>query len=664
MKNFIQKIAKFLEPSKNLVLISLAFWVTHILLRVMLLFRSNPYGFPFVSKPDWFIFHAVCIDFMWICNALVVFMILGGIATKIASSKCATSAIPKVAKITTVAYTVFHSVILLFTLLDNEVMRFLGGHLSFGLMDTYKDTSSIAMFYDYVANDLSVPYLQFVVLVLMLPLTYGLYKLLYKHYNTPDGLRMKKSVIAMVIFYIASYLFVYFIWTGNARMTKLRPVVSLVYNDLFVAKKAAGLTEKELAAYRTSYQNLWQRVEGDSLWKFSDAKEGHGLPLYRVPTAELQNSEKLAAQREMKPNFILVLMESHRGLNTGYMNPQIQPSPTPFLDSLAANSHAWIRMHTSGVPTTGGVLSTHLGIPHHSKLAQATDLAHVTLPSFVSVLTENGYSTHYMSAADPAWDNLGVWMAKWYTAEHYNREREDDSTFMDHAAEFVRDTLSKAGKPFLATLMTRSNHYPFNFAAGMTDEEKARPLQERINVTMNYADRQLARFIRAIQNEEWYKNTYVIIMADHGFPLGENGVSTMNGGGFSNISWIPFFIHGKGLDATRDTTTAAQIDIAPTILELAGYAVPNIFMGHNLLRDTEERAGLSLGAYSGYSALGLDNYRIVSKTASNDEVYLFNDGDMRQEHDLAKTEAERTAKMHATLDTLIKISDYSLEHGL
>jgi phosphoglycerol transferase MdoB-like AlkP superfamily enzyme len=661
MKYFIQKIAKFFEPSKNLVLISLAFWITHILLRVMLLFRSNPYGFPFVSKPDWFIFHAVCIDFMWICNALVAFMILGGIAAQFA--KCKTDKIKQnVTKVTTILYTIFHSVILLFTLLDNEVQRFLGGHLSFGLMDTYKDTSSITMFYDYVANDLSIPYLQFVVLVSMLPLTYGLYKLLFKHFRTPEGFKLKKSIIAMVIFYIASYLFIYFIWTGNARMAKLRPVVSLVYNDLFIAKKAAGLSEKDLAAYRTAYQNLWQRIEGDSLWKFSDAKEGHGLPLYRVPSAELLNSEKLAAQREMKPNFILVLMESHRGLNTGYMNPQIQPSPTPFLDSLAANAHVWMRMHTSGVPTTGGVLSTHLGIPHHSRLAQATDLAHVTLPSFVSVLTENGYSTHYMSAADPAWDNLGVWMAKWYTAEHYNREREDDSTFMEHAAQYVRDTLSKEGKPFLVTLMTRSNHYPFNFAAGMTDEQKARPLQERINVTMNYADRQLAHFIRSIQNEEWYKNTYVIIMADHGFPLGENGVSTMNGGGFSNISWIPFFIHGKGLDAVRDTTTAAQIDIAPTVLELAGFAVPNIFMGHNLLRG--HNAGLSLGAYSGYSALGLDSYRVVSKTSSNDEVYLFADGDLHQEHDLAKKESERTARMHATLDTLIKISDYTLEHGL
>lgn len=275
--------------------------------------------------------------------------------------------------------------------------------------------------------------------------------------------------------------------------------------------------------YRVSYQNLWQKVEGDSLWVFSDAKEGNGLPLYRVPTQALLQSERLASQREKKPNFILVLMESQRGFNTGYMNPQIQPTPTPFMDSLAAHSHVWLRMHTSGVPTTGGVLSTHIGIPHHSRLAEATDLAHVTLPSFVSVLTENGYSTHYMSAADPAWDNLGVWMAKWYTAQHYNREREDDSTFMDHAIEYVRDTLSKEGKPFLATLMTRSNHYPFNFAAGMTDEQKNRPLQERINVTMNYADRQLARFIRAVENEEWYKNTYVIVMADHGFPWAKMG---------------------------------------------------------------------------------------------------------------------------------------------
>lgn len=664
---FLKKVATEFIPLQKLVLISLAAWVTHIILRVLLLFRNNPYGFPFVSKPDWFIFHAVCIDFMWIVNALVVFLIIGAIALKIAGLAKKDKAKNIAVKILTILYAVFHGAILFLTLLDNETHRFLGGHLTFGLVDTYKDTSSIIVFYDYVANDLSVPYLQFVVLVLMLPFTYVVYRLLCKWYRPANNFYIRKSVIAMIVFYIASYSYVYIIWTGYSRMTKLCPVVSLIYNDLFVTQKIDGLTEANLDAYRVSYQNLWQKVEGDSSWEFSSAKEGNGLPLYRIPTAELLNSEKLKVQREMKPNFILVLMESHRGWNTGYMNPQIQPSPTPFMDSLAASSHVWTRMHTSGVPTTGGVLSTHIGIPHHTSLSQATDLAHITLPSFVSTLTDSGYTTHYMSAADPAWDNLGVWMSKWYTAQHYNREREDDSTFMDHAIEYVRDTLSKEGKPFLATLMTRSNHYPFNFAAGMTDEQKAMPLQERINVTMNYADRQLARFIRSIQNEEWYQNTYVIVMADHGFPLGENGVSTMNGGGYSNISWIPFFIHGKGLEAVRDTTTAAQIDIAPTVLELAGFAVPNIFMGHNLLRGSE--AGLSLGAYSGYAALGLDGYRFIAKYPLQDETHLFADGDLHQENDLTgklQNEESRTKEKYlgATLDTLLKISDYSLGRGL
>lgn len=681
--NLLKKTVASLAPFQNLVLISLAAWAMHILLRVMLLFRNNPYGFPFVSKPDWFIFHAVCLDFLWICNALVVFVVVGALLAKIIggqSNKATRAAI--VVKITTILYATFHAVILPFTLLDNEVQRFLGGHLSFGLVDTYKDTSSIAMFYDYVANDLSVPYLQFVVLALMLPATYGIYRLLCKGYRPCEGFYVKKSVITMIIFYIASYLFIYVIWTGNSRMTKLRPVVSLVYNDLFVAKKVEGLAETDLGVYRSAYQNLWQKIEGDSDWTFSNAKEGNGLPLYRIPNAGLLNSEKLKAQREMQPNFVLVLMESQRGRNTGYMNPQIQPSPTPFMDSLAAHSHVWMRMHTSGVPTTGGVLSTHLGIPHHSRLAQATDLAHVTIPSFVSTLTENGYSTHYMSAADPAWDNLGVWMAKWYTAQHYNRNREDDSTFIDNAIEYVRDTLAKEGKPFLATLMTRSNHYPFNFAAGMTDEQKNLPLQERINVTMGYADRQIARFIRAIEKEEWYKNTYVIIMADHGFPLGENGVSTISGGGFSNISWIPFFIHGKGLDAVRDTTPASQIDIAPTVLELAGFAVPNIFMGHNLLRGNVTKAetdsaytdsvhveanviaGLSLGAYSGYAAIGLDGYRFIAKYPSQEETHIFADSDLRQENELTGKLQNEEGRLSATLDTLLKISDYSLERGL
>ncbi len=662
MKKFVldsaKKIAGALSPWKGLLFIALAFWVSHVFLRILLLFRSNPYGFPFVSKPDWYIFHAVCLDFMWIFDSLVVFVLLA-FSFQVFRVKVLKREKPRSHRLSTALFAVFHSAVLLATLLDHEVLRFLGSHLSFGLVNTYKDTSSILMFWDYVANDLSVPFLQFFVLALILPATYGVYRLL-RRVLLPHS--MKVPVIALALFYAASYSFVYVIWTGNARMTKLRPVVSLVYNDLFFPKTAAALDSIQIVPFKDSYRKLWVEVEGDSLWAFPDSGLGKRLPTYRTPKDSLLKNKSFAERRRQKPNVILFFLESHRGWNVGFMNPG-KPSPTPFLDSLAASSRAWVRMHSSGLPTTGGVLSTHLGIPHHSKLAEATDLAHVDLPSFASVLTDSGYATHYFSAADPAWDNLGVWMAKWYDAEHYDRHLEDDSAFFDATVSFLKDSLSHGNEPFLATVMSRSNHYPFNFAAGMTEEEKSLPLQERIQVTMRYTDRQLSRFIHSIEGEPWYENTYVVVMADHGFPLGENDVSTMNGGAFSNATWIPFLIHGRGVAPGLDTATCAQIDIAPTLLELLGFAVPNLFMGHNLLRGYGE--GLSLGAYSKVADLGFDGFRVIDRYPLNSGSVdgLFAEGDMRQENNLLDENAETAKRLEAILDTLIRVSDYTLETG-
>ena len=665
----MSKFVAILLPLKNWIAVSLAFWAIHIVFRILLLFRNNPYGFPFVSKPDWYIFHAVTIDFMWIVNVLLFFLLIAA-GIKILCKKFSLKLKDGHSTVFK-AYCALQGVLLLVTYFDQEVLRFLGSHLSFGLVDTYKDTSSISMFWDYVANDLSVPYLQFFVLALALPVVYGIYRLIKR-----TSMPVPQFAIGMAIFYLTSFLFVYVIWTGNARMAKLRPVVTLVYNELFEGKKQEGLNAETVIPYKLKYQNLWQKIEGNELWEFSS--ENATNPLYRSPKKELSQDSTLLARREKNSNVILVFLESHRGLNTGFLNPQLKQSPTPFYDSIAATAHVFERMHTSGLPTTGAILSTHTGIPHHSSKAQATELAHVNIPSFASILRDSGYVAHYFSAADPAWDNLSVWMSKWYNAQHYNRSREDDSSFFDHAATYIRDTLARQNKPFLATLATRSNHYPFNFAAGMTDEQKKLPLTERINVTMNYADRQLARFVRSLQNQEWYKTTYLIIMADHAFPLGENGVSTMNGGSFSNATWIPFIIKGPGIEPARDSVTTGQLDIAPTITELVGIVSPNMFMGHNLLRNLDSsapattpttaphRQGLSLGAYSKTAAIGMDGYRLIQRqplgTGAIDGIFA--EGDTHQKEDIGEKLGPAAKTLANTLDSLIKISDYALEKGL
>lgn len=254
MQSIFNKIKEFLRPYKNIIYISLAVWCVHIILRILLLFRNNPYGFPFVSKPDWYIFHAVTLDFLWICNSLAIFLIIG-VIIQAATKKRATAE-----KALTIIYAVFHSILLIATILDQELMRFLGCHLSFGLVNTYKDTSSIRMFWDYSANDNSVPFIQFFMFVLAIPAAYFLFKLSLRKFTS-----LKKVSIFIAIFYVVSYLFINVIWTGHGRLKKLRPVVSTVYREFFEIQKKTEFSDDELLAYGKMYQELWQRLEGDSL---------------------------------------------------------------------------------------------------------------------------------------------------------------------------------------------------------------------------------------------------------------------------------------------------------------------------------------------------------------------------------------------------------------
>ena len=496
----------FVREARPLLLLSLAFWLVHALLRFLLLFRLDPYGIPFVNKPDWYIFHALTLDYVWILNLAFAWM-LGAFALKPAS-RLRRTLLP--------SYAGVHGLMLLLTLLDQEVQRFLGMHLTFGLADTYKDVSSLRMFVDYVRMDQSVPYLQFVLVLGLLPLVYACFRLLLRLFPESSSSRLGRLAFGAVLFYGASCLFLHVIWTGAARLHKLAPVVTLIGQELEKIGEGVGSDTVGMASKIEGYRRQWLEIEGDSSWVFADK----AYPLWRSSAPGYQD-ERALKQRRMRPNFLVVFMESQRGLNVGFLNRFAHdPSPTPCLDSLAKVGVAWSRLHASGVPTIGGLLSTHLGIPPHTRLNQVMDLVQIRSPSFISVLRDSGYTSHYYSAADPAWDNLGNWMRKWYDGVHYDRGHEDDSSFWEWAGTHIRDSLGTGTKPFVATLMTRSNHYPFDFAPGMPDSEKAKPVQQRIRYTMAYADRQMRSFLQKAARDPLFANTYIVILADHGFPMG------------------------------------------------------------------------------------------------------------------------------------------------
>lgn len=642
-------------PALRLFAAAFVFWFIHIVLRVFLIFRNNAYGVPYVNKPDWFIFHAATTDFVWIFAMAIPFIAL---------------VLYKPKKTFFYIYFVLQSILLCFSYFDHEVQRFLGSHLTLSLMDGYKDTSSLTMLVDYVAEDLCIPWIQFIIMPLLVPVAVLLYRVFRKVFCAQDEWKIFKILcIFTLAFGGASEVFLHVIWPGGNRAKKIAPVIKIWTLELLNPKHEPLEDISKYDAYVASSRDFWNKVEGESAadWKYVSAE----CPLCREFVGEADSA--MLARRAKKPNFIVVFLESGRGLDVGYLNPEDpRGSVTPTIDSLARAGQAFTRFYAAGVPTVAGVISSHLGTPCHRTRAIATEFTTLEAPSFASALRDSGYVAHFFAAADPGWDNLSVWFQKWYDRTHYSRELEDDSTFFDASAAFIRDSLSKTDKPFLASLITRSNHYPFNLVPGIPDSVKALPQADRMRYTMHWMDAQLGRFVETLKNEPWMDNTYLVVLADHGFPQGENGITAINSaGGSTNSTWIPFVVNGPGLENVGERSAsldlpAGQHDIAPTILALAGLKVSNAFLGHDLFRgwaqpEKTPRMGFAVGAYNKAAAIALDGVRLLTGAAGESREYgekLYFVEDSHETTELKNTVA--VDSLRALSDTLLSVNDFAI----
>jgi arylsulfatase A-like enzyme len=88
------------------------------------------------------------------------------------------------------------------------------------------------------------------------------------------------------------------------------------------------------------------------------------------------------------------------------------------------------------------------------------------------------------------------------------------------------------------------------------------------------------------------KNTVIIFMGDNGFYLGEHGLEGKWYGHEESIR-VPMFIYDPRLPQNKTGVKSAQIalniDVAPTILDIAGIKVPVVMQGINLVTPQKAR---------------------------------------------------------------------------
>lgn len=135
------------------------------------------------------------------------------------------------------------------------------------------------------------------------------------------------------------------------------------------------------------------------------------------------------------------------------------------------------------------------------------------------------------------------------------------------------------------------------------------------------------------------KNTLIILTADHGEMLGEHNIYFNHYGGYEENIRVPLIIRfpplfPKGKVISRQVSL---IDIAPTILEIAGLNKPFYMQGESLLaffKHTYNYQTKYIFSFSHYQhALRNENWKLIRKGKVRYELYNLKD-DPREQHNL------------------------------
>jgi phosphoglycerol transferase MdoB-like AlkP superfamily enzyme len=289
--------------------------------------------------------------------------------------------------------------------------------------------------------------------------------------------------------------------------------------------------------------------------------------------------------RESPLNVVLVLIESF-GSEFSAVFGGAEPSYTPHFDAWSKKGLAFRRMYASGNRTVRGlegVLASFAPLPGDS-IVKRDRSEHVS--TLARVLKEQGYDTLFFYGGRGVFDG----MRSFALDNGYDRfiEQKDfkapqfttiwgvaDEELFDRSLEELR-ALSSKGKPFLATILTVSNHKPYTYPKGRIDlDPDARSRQHAVK----YTDWALGRFLAQAKKERFYKDTVFVVLADHGARVyGKQSIPIRS-------YEIPMIV----LSPTRRKPAVidalgCSLDVAPTILGLLGRPYRSVFFGADLLK--------------------------------------------------------------------------------
>ena len=283
-----------------------------------------------------------------------------------------------------------------------------------------------------------------------------------------------------------------------------------------------------------------------------------------------------------KPNVVVILMESMSGSLLSEFGQSLPLTPT--LDSLYQHSLAFTNFYSAGIHTNHGMTATLYSFPAlmFRNLMKGTVTPH--RQGLPTVLKGLGYENMFFMTHEAQYDNMKAFFATngyddIYSQENYPKSEVVNSFGVSDHFEFGYalgkiSEKAKSRKPFLATILTISNHPPYMVPAWFKPHTKDKETQ-----IVEYADWCIGDFLRKAAREPWFKNTIFVIQADHGKMVGQSDAELP-----VSYNHIPLIMFGKGVKPMKYDGLGMQVDVMPTLLGLMGVNYSYDGFGVDLLK--------------------------------------------------------------------------------
>ncbi|MFT3804311.1 MAG: LTA synthase family protein [Burkholderiaceae bacterium] len=319
----------------------------------------------------------------------------------------------------------------------------------------------------------------------------------------------------------------------------------------------------------------------------------------RRPTLHAQTPSR---PRDKPLHIVMIVQES---LGAQFVSHLGGRPLTPNLDKLAAQAWTFRQAYATGTRSARGLEALTTGfLPTPSEAVLKLPRAQSGFFTLAALLARHGFRSRFVYGGEAHFDNMRAFFLGNGFDEVVDRRRFDAPKFVGTWGASDEDmfrqldrllTNDRDDEPRLTVAFTVSNHSPWEFP-----QDRIRPagvVPDRDDA-VRYADMALGEFFERARHASYWSRTVFLVVADHDARAG--GASLLPVNNFH----IPALILGADIAPRFDDRLISQVDLAPTLLSLAGVASTHPMPGADLTRRDPARAIMQFGDNYGYLTPG------------------------------------------------------------